>query len=365
MLARLSEMRPLLALLFLVLLIVTLSKTASVDHDEVNHQIESLLKDNGKPAANADWPVTTATINEDAVKAVKEEKKMPKISVSGIDDDGKRTDAVLKNDTDTDSEVKPKEKEDQSVEDVVVIPNNKTESPEEVFLPAEGAAELEHSSSLAIFFVLFVLVLCIFLIHFILQSKCHYIPESMAIVFLGAFVGAVIKLLPTEDLKKVESFSPTAFFLVLLPPIIFESGYNLHKGNFFANIGSILLFAIIGTTISALVVGGGVYLMGLADLVYPLNFVESFAFGSLISAVDPVATLAIFQALDIDPVLNMLVFGESILNDAVAIVLTATVVESSKPEMAMMSNSEQILHGIHRFLVTFLGSAGMLNNDVT
>ena len=35
--------------------------------------------------------------------------------------------------------------------------------------------------------------------------------------------------------------------------------------------------------------------MGVADLVYPLNFVESFAFGSLISAVDPVATLAIFQ----------------------------------------------------------------------
>ena len=41
--------------------------------------------------------------------------------------------------------------------------------------------------------------------------------------------------------------------------------------------------------------------------VYPLSFVESFAFGSLISAVDPVATLAIFQALDVEPVLNMLV----------------------------------------------------------
>ena len=74
-----------------------------------------------------------------------------------------------------------------------------------------------------------------------------------------------------------------------------------------------------GTAISALVVGGGIYLLGVAKLVYPLDFVQSFAFGSLISAVDPVATLAIFQALDIDPVLNMLVFGESILNDAVAI----------------------------------------------
>ena len=48
----------------------------------------------------------------------------------------------------------------------------------------------------------------------------------------------------------------------------------------------------------------------------------SFAFGSLISAVDPVATLAIFHALDVDPTLNMLVFGESILNDAVSIVMT-------------------------------------------
>lgn len=49
---------------------------------------------------------------------------------------------------------------------------------------------------------------------------------------------------------------------------------------------------------------------------------SSFAFGSLISAVDPVATIAIFNALNVDPVLNMLVFGESILNDAVSIVLT-------------------------------------------
>ena len=55
---------------------------------------------------------------------------------------------------------------------------------------------------------------------------------------------------------------------------------------------------------------------------YKLDRVESFAFGSMISAVDPVATLAIFNALDVDPILYMLVFGESILNDAVAIVLT-------------------------------------------
>ena len=113
--------------------------------------------------------------------------------------------------------------------------NETDKQPEEDFLPEEGAAEKEHSSSLAIFFVLFVIIFCIFLVHTILKYNCHHIPESLAIVFLGALVGLIMKLLPTEDIKKVESFSPTMFFLVLLPPIIFESGYNLHKGKNICN----------------------------------------------------------------------------------------------------------------------------------
>jgi len=67
-----------------------------------------------------------------------------------------------------------------------------------------------------------------------------------------------------------------------------------------------------------------------------LDAKESFAFGSLVSAVDPVATLAIFNALDIDPILYMLVFGESILNDAVAIVLTNTIMTLSDTSPSFM-----------------------------
>ena len=63
------------------------------------------------------------------------------------------------------------------------------------------------------------------------------------------------------------------------------------------------------------------YLCLQAGVVHKFDLVQSFTFGSLISAVDPVATLAIFSAMDVDPILYMLVFGESILNDAVAIVL--------------------------------------------
>ncbi|CAB0002612.1 unnamed protein product [Nesidiocoris tenuis] len=237
--------------------------------------------------------------------------------------------------------------------------NATTAAPNEPVLPEKGSAEEEHNSSMAIFFVLCVLALGILLIHFMLLTNFSYLPESVVVVFLGALIGLILNLMSDGNVgnwRKEEAFSPTAFFLVLLPPIIFESGYNLHKGNFFQNIGSILLFAIAGTAISALVIGGGIYFLGLAEVAYKLSFMESFAFGSLISAVDPVATVAIFHALDIDPVLNMLVFGESILNDAIAIVLTTSVFESSNPNM---SSGEAVLAGIHRFCLMFFASAGI------
>lgn len=104
-------------------------------------------------------------------------------------------------------------------------------------------------------------------------------------------------------------------------------------------------------------IAGGVYILGLAGVAYHLNFVESFAFGSLISAVDPVATVAIFHALDIDPVLNMLVFGESILNDAISIVLTKTVMDSSLA--ATTTAGEAILSALGKFCAMFFASAGI------
>lgn len=234
-----------------------------------------------------------------------------------------------------------------------------TTSPGEPVLPDKGSAEDEHNSSMSIFFVLCVLALGIMLIHFMLQKNFQYLPESIAIVFLGGLIGLILNLMSNQNIanwRKEEAFSPTAFFLVLLPPIIFESGYNLHKGNFFQNIGSILVFAILGTTVSALVIGAGIYVLGLAKVAYQLSFVESFAFGSLISAVDPVATVAIFHAMNVDPVLNMLVFGESILNDAVAIVLTTSILESSSPTM---TSSEALITGFNRFCLMFFASAGI------
>jgi sodium/hydrogen exchanger 8 len=148
----------------------------------------------------------------------------------------------------------------------------------------KNAVEMEKYSSMSIFFVLCVIAIGILLIYGMLETNFQYLPESFACILLGALIGFILSFTNVKQvLEREEIFSPTAFFLVLLPPIIFESGYNLHKGNFFQNIGSILVFSIFGTVISALIIGSGVYLLGIADVAYQLNFIESFAFGSLIS----------------------------------------------------------------------------------
>uniref|UniRef100_A0A2K5P1X2 Sodium/hydrogen exchanger n=1 Tax=Cercocebus atys TaxID=9531 RepID=A0A2K5P1X2_CERAT len=226
----------------------------------------------------------------------------------------------------------------------------------------EQAQQEEQSSGMTIFFSLLVLAICIILVHLLIRYRLHFLPESVAVVSLGILMGAVIKIIEFKKLanwKEEEMFRPNMFFLLLLPPIIFESGYSLHKGNFFQNIGSITLFAVFGTAISAFVVGGGIYFLGQADVISKLNMTDSFAFGSLISAVDPVATIAIFNALHVDPVLNMLVFGESILNDAVSIVLTNTAEGLTRKNMSDVSGWQTFLQALDYFLKMFFGSAAL------
>ena len=60
-------------------------------------------------------------------------------------------------------------------------PKNTTEETiESIVLPEVGSAAKEHSSSMAIFFLLFILILSIFLLHALLKIKFHYLPESLA-----------------------------------------------------------------------------------------------------------------------------------------------------------------------------------------
>lgn len=112
--------------------------------------------------------------------------------------------------------------------------------------------------------------------------------------------------------------------IVLLPPILYESAINMERKHFFRNFGSILTLAIAGTIIATLITSIITYWLALTGIVENFTLNVCFAFGSLISATDPVAVLSIFKELHVDNTIYNLIFGESTLNDAVSMILYDT-----------------------------------------
>eukprot|EP01083_Nonionella_stella_P039235 106713_1 len=153
----------------------------------------------------------------------------------------------------------------------------------------------------------------------------RYFPHASANMILGFFVGLVLSL--TGTLGDAFSFNPEFFFVYLLPPIIFSAGYNLPKDFFFHNFGSILCFAFIGTTLSAFFIGSMLTAFGSLGVIETMSFTKNMMMGSLISAVDPVAVIIVLKSLDVDEQLKVLLFGESVLNDAASVVINRVFVD--------------------------------------
>ncbi|NXF04297.1 SL9A9 protein, partial [Smithornis capensis] len=161
------------------------------------------------------------------------------------------------------------------------------------------------------------------------------------------------------------TFDPSIFFNILLPPIIFHAGYSLKKRHFFRNLGSILTYAFLGTAISCIVIGLVMYgfvkaMVHTGQLKHwEFHFTDCLFFGSLMSATDPVTVLAIFHELHVDTDLYTLLFGESVLNDAVAIVLTYSISIYSPKENPNAFDAAAFFQSVGNFLGIFAGSFAM------
>lgn len=164
-----------------------------------------------------------------------------------------------------------------------------------------------------------------------------------------------------EMLRKV-TFDPEVFFNILLPPIIFHAGYSLKRRHFFRNMGSILAFAFVGTVISCFIIGllmyGCVMLMKqLGQIGGEFFFTDCLFFGAIVSATDPVTVLAIFHELQVDVDLYALLFGESVLNDAVAVVLSSSIVAyQPQGDNSHTFEAMALLKSLGMFLGVFSGS---------
>ncbi|KPV72081.1 uncharacterized protein RHOBADRAFT_18617 [Rhodotorula graminis WP1] len=222
-----------------------------------------------------------------------------------------------------------------------------TPSPDDLELDPEVE---ELWSSRALLLVLLLLILSFWVSYYLKVRRIRSIHETIIAMFSGMLVGAIVRIAPGHVVRDMIAFKPTILLNVLLPPIILNSGYQLKQDNFFRNFAVILSFAFAGTFISAVALGVIVYLYSLLGLEsLSLTIVECLLFGSTLSATDPVTILAIFNALHVDPKLYSVIFGESILNDAVAIVMFETLSQFHGEQIYLSS----FFHGVGIFLLTF------------
>ncbi|XP_063701853.1 sodium/hydrogen exchanger 3 isoform X2 [Culicoides brevitarsis] len=157
-------------------------------------------------------------------------------------------------------------------------------------------------------------------IGFHMTPKLHTIfPESCLLIVVGVIVGIILFYATSVH---VSPLTPNTFFFYMLPPIIFDAGYFMPNRLFFDNLGTILLMAVVGTIFNIATIGCSLWAVGTTGLFgVETPFLHMFLFSSLISAVDPVAVLAVFEEIHVNEILYIVVFGESLLNDAVTVVL--------------------------------------------
>ncbi|XP_024389243.1 sodium/hydrogen exchanger 1 isoform X2 [Physcomitrium patens] len=167
---------------------------------------------------------------------------------------------------------------------------------------------------------LFVTLLCACIVLGHMMEEFQYISESVTAIFLGFCTGIVVLVTSSGASSHVLQFNEELFFIYLLPPIIFNAGFQVKKKSFFRNFVAIMLFGVIGVFISVAIITAGCKFMfpklGLEKLVIG----DYLALGTIFSATDSVCVLQVLNQDD-SPLLYSLVFGEGVVNDATSVVL--------------------------------------------
>lgn len=213
--------------------------------------------------------------------------------------------------------------------------------PHSTFQKVEFFMESHHIVSGIIFLCLF------FIISSVLQifSNRTSFPYTVSLLVGGLIIQFFTRIL---GLEASVSLDPNLIYYLLLPLLLFEAGMKIDIHQFRLQFWTITFMSTFGLLISMFVIGGGLfYLLG-------LPFEVALLFGALISATDPIAVLSIFNSLGAPKRLSLLADGESMFNDATAVIAFKVVAVFALGTAVQVSHSP--LMTLWQFVYVFFGS---------
>ena len=213
-------------------------------------------------------------------------------------------------------------------------------------------------SNFHLFIAAAVLLLCECAKALVTYVQIRFLPEAAVCILVGTTVGLAAHLLPNTSIDDL-SFDDDLFLSLLLPPIIFEAALSVSKTEFKRRRGAIFMFSVFGTIISTFSSGFMVHFASRWSSATTFPLLDSLVFGSLISSIDPVAILSVLTSLQLDQkdTIFILIFGESLLNDGIAITTFQTLVHRFDGQTNDGSTSlDEILDAVATFLIAMFGS---------
>lgn len=173
------------------------------------------------------------------------------------------------------------------------------------------------------------------------------LPLSLILVLVGFAAGEMARANGVDLPIEGEAFHDVLLF-GFLPALVFEAALTLPARVFVKNLVPVLTLAIVALAVAAVLVGVMVH-VGLG-----ISLTTALVFGALISATDPVAVTATFRELGVPNRLLVLVEGESLLNDGIAIVLFEILLLA-----ALGTEQIGVLEGLGDFVYVFAGGAAL------
>jgi monovalent cation:H+ antiporter, CPA1 family len=212
-----------------------------------------------------------------------------------------------------------------------------------LFVQAAQIIFMEHGGIVTItFFVAVFLLGTAFLQK--LVNKISF-PYTVALLITGFIAQFVAK---TFHFGNELTISPDFIFYILLPTLLFEASMHINIHQFKRQFKTISFLATFGLLVSIFVIAFGMSLL----LQFP--FEVALLFGAIISATDPIAVLALFKTLGAPKRLALIADGESMFNDATAVIAFRIVSTFAVADAAFTPT--KLIPSIGNFFYVFVGS---------
>eukprot|EP00934_Nitzschia_sp_Nitz4_P001941 Nitzschia sp. Nitz4//scaffold4_size323378//48168//51131//NITZ4_000625-RA/size323378-snap-gene-0.441-mRNA-1//-1//CDS//3329553294//1941//frame0 len=217
-----------------------------------------------------------------------------------------------------------------------------------------SVGEDDEISDRRLFIVVAVIALCGLVKSLIRHFHIRWLPEAAGCILVGVGSGWILTMFPHHDV----SFDGPWFLRIMVPPIVFEAALSIDKRAFNRHVVPIFIYAILGTLfatgLTAFVLHeGSKYFHGYCETI---PMIEALTFGALISSIDPIAVLSVLSNMGMSDThtIYVVIFGESLLNDGVAIVLFQTLVHFL--DVHMHVNGHAVAAAAIHFCVVAVGS---------